>query len=66
MSKQFTLIVGIIALSQTIYSFFGNENTADFLGLELNIWLYRLLWTTIAVGIFYGYFNKQKSKIENQ
>ena len=59
MGKQFTLIVGIISISQVIYSFFGDGST-DFLGLEMNIWLYRLIWSTIAVGLFYEYFNKKK------
>ena len=60
MSKQFLLIVGIICAVQAVFSFLGETNTNIF-GMEMNIWIYRLIWSLCAIGIFYDYFKKKKS-----
>ena len=60
MSKTITLIIGVLAIANVIYSFFGNSETVNMFGFDLNIWGYRLLWTLLAIGIFYDYLKKKK------
>ena len=60
MSKPLTIIVGILAVSNVLYSFWGNQQSEQIFGLEMNIWVYRLIWTALAIGIFYDYFKKKK------
>ena len=60
MSKTITLIVGILAVVNVIYSFFGNSESDQMFGFEMNIWIYRIIWSLLAVGIFYDYSKKKK------
>jgi len=60
MSKTITLIVGILAVANVIYSFFGNSESDQIFGFEMNIWIYRLIWSLLALGIFYDYTKKNK------
>ena len=62
MNKNLTLIGIILCLSNVVYSFFGNSESEQVLGIEMNIWIYRLVWTVFSVGIFYEYYKKNKSK----
>jgi hypothetical protein len=61
MNKNITLIAGIIAVAYVIYSFFGNSEYADIFGFEVNIWMFRLFWSVLAVGILYSYYKKRKA-----
>ena len=60
MNKTVTLIVGLIAVAYVIYSFFGNSESQQIFGFEMNIWIYRLIWSLLALGIFYSYSKKMK------
>lgn len=61
MSKIVTLIVVIIAVANVIYSFFGNSDTEQIFGFEMNIWIYRIIWIVIGIGVSYDYFKKNKT-----
>ena len=63
MNKTVTLIIGIIAAINVIYSFFGNSNSEQIFGFEMNIWIYRLIWSILAIIILYDY--KKKSEKSN-
>ncbi|CAI8228571.1 MAG: Uncharacterised protein [Formosa sp. Hel1_33_131] len=60
MSKTINLILGIIAVATVIYSFYGNLEPTSLFGFEINIWIYRLIWSLLAVGVFYDYAKKNK------
>ena len=61
MNKTITLIIGIFAVINLIYSFFGNSEYSNIFGFEVNIWIYRLIWGILAIGILYGYSKKRNS-----
>ena len=59
MNKLASILIGIIAIANVIYSFFENSNLGSFFGFEINIWVYRLFWSFIAVYMFYRFNNKK-------
>ena len=59
-NKLFSLILGIIALIQVIYSFFNDATTDRILTFEINIWLYRFVWFLVTIGFFYDYYRSSK------
>ncbi|MBD0777983.1 hypothetical protein HPE56_09270 [Maribacter sp. ANRC-HE7] len=61
MKKYLSLIMGILALGAVIYSFIGNAPTSKIIGMEVNIWVYRLFWCILAIGLLSGYW-KMKNK----
>lgn len=61
MNRTILLLVGIIAVSNVVYSFFVNSLKASFFAFEINIWVYRLIWSLLAVGILYSYAKKKKA-----
>ena len=65
MNKTVTLIIGILAVVNVIYSFFGNSDSEQIFGIEMNIWIYRLIWSVLAIGVFYDYNKKIKSEKSN-
>ncbi|GGG58002.1 hypothetical protein GCM10010976_31050 [Bizionia arctica] len=60
MRKTVNLIIGILALGIVFYSFLGNSEYTSIFGFELNIWIYRLIWSVVAILIFYEYSKKKK------
>jgi hypothetical protein len=65
MRKIITLVVGISAGVNVIESFFGNLESERMFGFEINIWIYRVIWSLVAILIFYDHFNKVKSEIKS-
>ncbi|MEP0214394.1 MAG: hypothetical protein ABJD66_14330 [Cellulophaga sp.] len=54
--RKTILIIGVaLALVNVIYSFFRNVDTIYFFGQDVNIWVYRLIWSFMAVLIFNAY-----------
>jgi len=60
MNKIASLIFGIIALGNVIYSFWKYSDTTEFFGFEINVWIYRIFWSLIAIKMFYDYSKKKK------
>lgn len=60
MNRTLLLIIGILASMNVVYSFFGNLTSEKMFGFEINIWIYRLIWTVISVIIFNDYFKRKK------
>ena len=61
MSKTLTLIIGILVVLNVLYSFWGSPNSEQIFGIEMNIWIYRSIWSLLAIGIFYDYFRKKRT-----
>ena len=61
MRKVLVLILGLLAVLTVIYSFWENAATDYIFGFEVNIWIYRLFWSLLAIGILSGYFKRKKS-----
>jgi len=60
MDKIASIIFGIIAVGNVIYSFWKYSDSTEFFGLEVNVWIYRIFWSLIAIYMFYDKFNKKK------
>lgn len=59
--RKFHLILGIYFAIQLFWSIFFDKSMTDkILWLELNIWIVRLIWATIASILIYGYFKSKK------
>ncbi|WP_343486199.1 hypothetical protein [Allomuricauda sp. d1] len=57
--KYLNLVVGILALINVVYTFFSESETSTFFGMEISIWLYRLIWLILAALCFYGYYTRK-------
>ena len=60
MNKIASIIFGIIALGNVIYSFWKYSDSTEFFGFEINVWIYRVFWSLIAIKMFYDVQNKKK------
>ena len=60
MNKIASIILGIIALGNVIYSFWKYSDSTEFFGFEINVWIYRIFWTLIAVKMLYDLQNGKK------
>ncbi len=49
MKQVFSLLIIGIAGFKLAQSFVNPENATTFLGMEVNIWLYRLIWLSAAL-----------------
>jgi len=60
MNKIASILIGIIAIGNVIYSFWKYSDSTKFFGFEVNVWIYRIFWSIIAINMFYDKFNKKK------
>ena len=51
-----------IAILTVVYSFFGMGDTGRFFGFEVNIWVYRLIWSGLFVLVLFDYLKLAKNK----
>lgn len=66
MKKYLSLGMGIFSVVIVIISFFGNmSDTASILGFEVNIWIYRLVWSIFAVVLIFSYLREVKKTKAN-
>ncbi|PIB39115.1 hypothetical protein [Maribacter sp. 4G9] len=62
--RKTILIIGMaIAVVTIVYSFFGMGDTGQFFGLEMNIWVYRLIWLVLFLLVLRDYL-KMSGKLE--
>ncbi|PNW28689.1 hypothetical protein [Formosa algae] len=54
MNRIITILLTCIAVIKVTYSFVDHHETARILGFEMNIWMYRLIWTFISIGFGYS------------
>jgi len=60
MKSIISLIIGIIAIINVVYSFWKVSSSQSIFGIEMNVWVYRLIWSAIAVLFLYDYYKKTK------
>ena len=64
MKHIFSLLIIGIAGFKLAQSFINPENANSFLGMEMNIWLYRLIWLSAAVFSGFAIFRDRKKNNE--
>ena len=64
MRKYLYLILGIVSVLNVVYSFFSEATQGDFFGIEVNIWVYRLIWFLLIGYFFKTYMNLREQSIE--
>lgn len=55
MKRITSLILAFVALAVLVFSFISNQGKAQFFGLEVNVWFYRLVWASVGVASFWDY-----------
>ena len=62
--KILNIIAGIIALSYIIESFLYPDSQYNIFSIELNIWLFRIFWLIILIGVSSALYKSFKKKKE--
>jgi len=60
MNSIVSLIIGIVAIINVVYSFWKVSSSQAIFGIEMNVWIYRLIWSVIAILFLYDYYKKTK------
>ncbi len=63
MNKLISILIGLIAISNIIYSFWKNPESETLFFIDMNTWIYRIIWVLILIGISYDFFKKNKTKV---
>ena len=66
MKKYLYLIPGVIALAKLISSFAWNKETDEILWIEMNIWVYRLIYGMVMILMFGSYFSLKKAEKKSE
>ena len=61
MRKYLNILFGIVATAIIIYTFISEGNKYDIFGIEMSVWIYRMIWVLIAVSSFYRAFSVDKN-----
>mgnify|MGYP000277050053 FL=1 len=61
-NKIIYIFLSILAIGNIAYSFFGEMESPTFIGQEINIWLYRLIWVGFAVLFTTKFFQLKNRK----
>ncbi len=62
MRKYINYIFAIIATAIVVYTFVGEDRQFDIFGIEMNVWIYRMIWVLIAVSSFYRAYNMKNEE----
>lgn len=61
MRKYLNILFGVIATGIIIYTFVAQGARYDIFGIEMSVWIYRMIWVLIAVSSFYRAFSVGKN-----
>jgi len=61
-NNNWNLVWVIIGFSIVIYSFFNPNQSKTFLGMSINIWVYRAIWFLVASGSLFSYLKRKKEE----
>ncbi|WP_298319508.1 hypothetical protein [uncultured Aquimarina sp.] len=61
MKRLFNLIVGIIGLVKVIMSFTSPQKSITLFTFEVNVWVYRLIWSLVVIAIADYFYKEFKS-----
>ncbi len=64
MRKYLKILFGVIATGIIVYTFVAEGNQYDIFGIEMSVWIYRMIWVLIAVSSFYRAFSVAKDASE--
>ena len=67
MKKYLSLILAVIVGLDVFMSFVRNQDTENVFGIEINVWVYRFLWSGLAfllAKVFVQELKKEKSTKE--
>ncbi len=59
--KYLNIILALFCSVLVVKSFVADAFTAKILGFEVNIWLYRINWTLVAIYCFYDFWKKKRA-----
>jgi len=62
MKRMTSLLLAFVALLVLVFSFISNQEEAQFFGLEVNVWFYRLIWSAVGVASFWDYKKNIKTE----
>ena len=60
MSKYLSLMLAVIITLNVIYSFVVNAKTEAVFGFEINVWVYRIVWSILAILLYRLFFKTIK------
>lgn len=60
MKKYLSLILAIIVGLDVFMSFVRNQETENVFGIEINVWVYRFLWSGLAFLLARGFLQELK------
>ncbi|WP_066220996.1 hypothetical protein [Formosa haliotis] len=66
MNRIFAIIIGILGVSNIAYSFYQNPEFERLFGIDMNVWIYRLIWAALAAKGVYDFFTKKNPEQLNQ
>ena len=66
MKKYVGLILAIIILIDVVVSFVRDREVEIVFGIEMNVWLYRFLWSGLAFLLAKGFVDQFKENNSNQ
>ncbi len=66
MKKYVGLILAIIIATDVVVSFVADRAVEIVFGIEMNVWLYRLLWSGLAFLLAKGFVDEFKKNNPNQ
>ncbi|EDM44239.1 hypothetical protein SCB49_04400 [unidentified eubacterium SCB49] len=64
MKHIFSLLIIGVACYKVAQSFMHPEITTQFLGMDMNVWAYRLIWTAAAVLSGYSIIKERNKELE--
>ncbi len=62
MKKYVSLILAIIIIIDVIVSFVKDKGVENVFGIEMDIWVYRFLWSLLAFLLIKGFLKELKNK----
>ena len=62
MKKTWVIIAAIIAIANVVYSFWKPDGSYSIFSIEINIWIYRLIWSIGGVSVIYEYYKNKRNK----
>ncbi len=62
MKKYVSLILAIIIIIDVIVSFVKDKGVENVFGIEMDIWVYRFLWSLLAFLLIKGFLKEFKKK----
>ena len=60
MNKYVSLVLAVIITADVVKSFVNDKTVENVFGIEMNVWLYRFLWSALAFLLAKGFVKQYK------